>query len=230
MPAKPPPKPPEPNAHKIGYARVSTADQNPQLQIDALIRAGVDPRDIFQEKVSGSSPKRPELEAMLMDVREGDVVIVWKLDRLGRNALHLHQIAQAIQAKGAHLRLLDSSGLDTTTAAGRMMFAMLAAMAQFERDLTYERTMAGLASARANGRSGGQKPRFTDEQVLEAHRVYGVAGGARSLVYKVKGKERSMSLAGFRKALERAEKAQQEKAQWDESHRIEEAERNPDAE
>jgi DNA invertase Pin-like site-specific DNA recombinase len=210
MPAKPksPPTQPEPDAHKIGYARVSTADQNPQLQIDALLRAGVDRRDIWTEKVSGAAKERPQLDALMKDIRPGDVVIVWKLDRLGRDAIRLHQTAEAIQAKGAHLRLLDNSGLDTTTAAGRMMFAMLAAMAQFERDLTYERTMAGLATARAHGRVGGQKPLFTDEQVLEAHRLYGVAGGARSLVYQVKGKYRHMSLAGFRKALERA---QQEK-------------------
>lgn len=189
----------------MGYARVSTADQNPQLQIDALIRAGVDPRDIFEERVSGTSIKRPMLEAMMKDIQPGDIVIVWKMDRLGRNAMHLHQIAQDIQAKGAHLRLLDNSGLDTSTAAGRMMFGMLAHMAQFESDLNYERTMAGLASARAQGRTGGRSARFTDEQVLEAYRLHGVAGGARSLVYKVKGKERHMSLAGFRKALERAQ-------------------------
>jgi DNA invertase Pin-like site-specific DNA recombinase len=202
---KPPPKPPEQDAHKIGYARVSTADQNPQLQIDALIRAGVDKRDIFEEKVSGTAGNRPQLEAMMKDVREGDIIIVWKLDRLGRDAIHLHQIAEAIQAKGAHLRLLDNSGLDTTTAAGRMMFAMLAAMAQFERDLTYERTMAGLQVARNAGRMGGRAARFTDAQVLEAYRMHGIAGGARALVYKEKGKDRPMSLAGFRKALERAQ-------------------------
>jgi DNA invertase Pin-like site-specific DNA recombinase len=204
---KPPPPPPPPvaDAHKIGYARVSAADQNPQLQIDALLRAGVDPLDIFEEKVSGTARNRPVLDAMMKDIRPGDVIIVWRLDRLGRNAMHLHQIAMEIQAKGAHLRLLDNSGLDTTTAAGRMMFAMLAAMAQFERDLTYERTMAGLASARANGRAGGRKARFTDEQVLEAHRLHGVAGGARSLVYTEGKKIKHMSKTGFLKALERAQ-------------------------
>lgn len=202
-PQQPPPPPPTEDAHKIGYARVSTADQNPQLQVDALIRAGVDPRDIFMEHVSGTAVNRPELEAMLKDVREGDVVVVWKLDRLGRNATHLHQIATTIQAKGAHLKLLDNSGLDTTTAAGRMMFSMLAAMAQFERDLTWERTMAGLEVARKAGRKGGRGPLFPDERILEAHRLHGILGGARSLIYKVKGVDRSMTVAGFRRALER---------------------------
>lgn len=215
-PERLPPKQPDPDAHRIGYARVSTADQNPQLQIDALIKAGVDKDDIYEEKVSGSALKRPQLEAMMKDVREGDVVVVWKLDRLGRNAIHLHQIAQDIQEKGAHLRLLDSSGLDTTTAAGRVLFAVLAAMAQFERDLIYERTMVGLAVARANGKVGGRTARFTNEQVLEAYEKHGLLGGARSLTYKEKGKVKVMTKAGFLKALERARAAQAQKESGDE--------------
>lgn len=191
--SKGPPPPPAEDAHKLGYARVSTADQNPQLQIDALIRAGVDERDIWVERVSGASTKRPQLEAMLKDVRAGDVVIVWKLDRLGRTNIGLHQTAQLIQDKGAHLRILDNSGLDTTTAAGRMLFGMLAIMAQFERDVSNERTRAGLAAARERGRVGGRAPLHSDEAILEAAKL-GTAPGARSL---------KMSKSGFIKALER---------------------------
>lgn len=178
----------------VGYARVSTADQNPQMQIDALIRAGVDERDIFVEKVSGVATKRPQFEAMMKDIRAGDVVVVWKLDRLERSNIGLHMAAEAIQKKGAHLRLLDNSGLDTATAAGRMMFAVMAAYAQFERDINYERTMAGLRAARERGRLGGRAQLHSDEAVLEAARL-GTAPGARSL---------GLSKSGFLKALDRA--------------------------
>jgi DNA invertase Pin-like site-specific DNA recombinase len=191
--------PPAEDAHKIGYARVSMADQNPQLQIDALIRAGVNELDIYVEKVSGAATKRPQFEAMLKDVREGDVVIVWKLDRLGRDNISLHRTAEIIQEKGAHLRLLDNSGLDTTTAAGRMMFAMLAAMAQFERDVNHERTLAGLQAARERGRIGGRRSQFTDEQILTAAK-FGTKPGARKL---------GMSVSGFVKAVERVKAAKE---------------------
>jgi DNA invertase Pin-like site-specific DNA recombinase len=202
--------PPGPDAHKIGYARVSTGDQNPQLQIDALIRAGVKEADIWNERASGTAVKRPVLNALIKDLRRGGVVIVWKMDRLGRNAIHLHEVAQEIQRKGAHLRFLDNSGLDTSTAAGRMMFGMLAHMAQFERDLIYERTIAGLAVARAAGRIGGTKPKFTHEEILNALQKHSgnLSQAAQSLRYKGKdGEMRSMSVPGFKRALERAHEA-----------------------
>lgn len=179
----------------IGYARVSTADQNPQLQVDALVRAGVPPQNIYTERVSGAAAKRPQFDAMMKDVREGDTVVVWKLDRLGRTNIGLHQTAQAIQAKGANLRLLDNSGLDTSTAAGRLMFGMLAVMAQFERDVGNERTRAGLAAARERGRVGGRAPKHTDDYILECARL-GTKPGARKA---------KMTVSGFIKAVQRAQ-------------------------
>lgn len=190
--------------HMLGYARVSTADQNPQLQIDALVRAGVDRRDIWVEKVSGAAIKRPQFEFMMKDVQAGDIVVVWKLDRLGRNNVALHQIAEQIRAKGANLRLLDNSGLDTTTAAGRMMFAMLAAMAEFERDLSRERTIAGLARARAEGRKGGTAPKHPDATILEWFNTLGTKQGAKAA---------KMSVPGFNKAVKRAQENLRGKAE-----------------
>jgi len=180
----------------IGYARVSTRDQDPQMQIDALIRAGVHPDDIYHEKVSGAAKRRPQFEAMMKDVREGDVVVVWKLDRLGRTNIGLHMTAERLREKGAHLRLLDNTGLDTTTAAGRMIFAMMASYAQFERDMNHERTMAGLAAARARGRVGGTQAKHSAEAILKFAEL-GTAKGARAA---------KMSKPGFLKALYRARK------------------------
>lgn len=192
QPVPPPPEPEEP--HKIGYARVSTLDQNPQMQIDALMRAGVHEDDIYVEKVSAVASKRPQFEAMMKDVREGDLVIVWKLDRLGRDNVMLHQTAERIREKGANLRLLDNSGLDTGTAAGRLLFGMLAILAQFERDMNRERTMAGLQAAREAGRIGGAIQRKTDDEIWEAGTKYGMTDGAKRLGY---------SLSGFIKAFDR---------------------------
>jgi DNA invertase Pin-like site-specific DNA recombinase len=193
-PALPPLQADDEPGHMIGYARVSTVDQNPQLQVDALIRAGVHHSDIYTEQVSGAAIKRPQFDAMMKDVREGDTVVVWKLDRLARNNVALHQIAERIRSKGANLRLLDNSGLDTTTAAGRLMFGMLAVMAEFERDLSRERTIAGLARARAEGRKGGTVARHSDEAILEWAKL-GTKPGSRAA---------KMSVPGFIKAVQRA--------------------------
>lgn len=200
---------PEPEGpHLIGYARVSTIDQNPQLQIDALLRAGVNEDDIYKEHVSAVAKKRPQFDAMMKDVREGDVVVVWKLDRLGRDNVMLHQIAERIREKGAHLRLLDNSGLDTTTAAGRLLFGMLAILAQFERDIIRERVMAGLQAAREAGRPGGARQRKTDDEIWAAGNKYGMTEGAKRLDY---------SLSGFIKAFDRvrAKREPQQKGRRD---------------
>lgn len=166
---KPPPTEPEDGEpHKLGYARVSTQDQNPQLQRDALVAAGVDPRDIFEEKLSGAKSDRPELRYMLMDTRPGDIVYVWKLDRLGRTAEMLYDTARRIQEKGARLVVLTMPGMDTGTPMGKAMFGMLAVFAEFERAMIRERTIAGLRSARAQGRVGGRRQKATDEKVLAA--------------------------------------------------------------
>jgi serine recombinase len=179
--------------HLIGYARVSTVDQDPRMQIDALIKAGVEPDDIYQEKASGATGKRPQFQAMMKDVREGDVVIVWKLDRLGRTNIGLHQTAEQIRQKGAHLRVITQPGLDTTTAIGRAMFAMLAMFAEFEREVSLERSAAGLKAARERGRIGGATQKHSDKAILEAAKL-GTKPGARHL---------GMSVSGFIKALAR---------------------------
>jgi len=153
--------------HKMGYARVSTSDQDLRMQRDALIAAGVDPRDVFEEQASGAKVKnRPVFQAMLKDVQRGDIVYAWKLDRLARSAADLYETVQKIESKGAHLVILTMPGMDTTTPMGKAMFGMLAVFAEFERAIAYERTMAGLKAARARGKFGGRRSPFTDEQVL----------------------------------------------------------------
>lgn len=192
--------PSEPDdAIKIGYARVSTDDQNPRLQIDALIMAGVDERDIWVETISGAAKDRPQLEGMMKDVRKGDVVCVWKLDRLGRSAIELYQLYERIRAKGADLNVITQPGMDSTTSTGRLLFGILAVMAQFERDIGRERTMAGLVRARREGRNGGTPPRYPDAAILAAAKL-GVKNGAEKLGYTV---------TGFTKAIKRVKKAQE---------------------
>lgn len=139
---------------KIGYARVSTEEQNLDLQLDALTRAGCE--KIFQEKVSGVKTHRVELSKLLAHLRAGDVLVIWKLDRLGRSLQHLVELTHELLEKEVGLQSL-SAPIDTTTAQGRLVFNIFASLAQFERDLIRVRTMAGLARARARGRLGGRK-------------------------------------------------------------------------
>lgn len=190
--------------HLIGYARVSTSDQNPNLQIEALKKRGVDPRDIYWEQGSGvSTTKRREFQAMMKDCREGDIIVVWKLDRLGRTAQQLYDTFQRITARGADIEIITQPGMDTKTPMGRAMFGMLAVFAEFERDMIHERTMAGLRLAREKGRVGGRRQFFTDDTYLDAARL-GLAGGAKKL---------KMTKSGFQKALERARKRLHGKAE-----------------
>lgn len=137
----------------VAYARVSTVDQNPELQFDALKAAGA--TKMFVEKASGADRLRPELAACLAFVRRGDVLLFWKLDRLARSVIHLGQIAEDCRARGVDLRCLTQP-IDTTTSTGKLMFNVLASFAEFERDIISERTLAGLAAARARGRIGGR--------------------------------------------------------------------------
>ncbi|MFD1143051.1 recombinase family protein [Larkinella insperata] len=133
---------------KIGYARVSTLDQNLTLQIDALQKVGCE--KIFQEKISGSKVQRPQLDKMLEHVRAGDTVVVWKLDRLGRSLQHLIELVGNLEKKDAGLISLNDP-VDTTTAQGRLVFRIFASLAEFERELIRERTLAGVAAAKAKG-------------------------------------------------------------------------------
>ena len=155
------PKPP----HLIGYARVSMADQNPDLQIDALVAAGVDRRDIYYEQSSGANSDRPELAALMRDVRPGDVVVVWKVDRLSRNTLKLFLLIDQLKAKGAGLVIITMPGMDTRSPSGMLLFGIVAAIAQFERAMILERTAAGLAAARERGRIGGRREQYSDDDV-----------------------------------------------------------------
>lgn len=152
----------------FGYARVSTEDQNLALQIDALLGHGVDQTRVFSDKASGATlMRRPGLAAAIKALREGDVLVVWKLDRLGRNLEELILTVRRIQEKKAHFRCLTQP-IDTSTPMGTLIFHIFGAMAQFERELGRERTLAGLAAARARGRVGGRRPVLTDERRAKA--------------------------------------------------------------
>lgn len=137
----------------IGYARVSTVDQNPELQLDALRAAEC--TKIFVDHASGADRERPELAKALTFVRKGETLVCWKLDRIARSLMHLLEIAADLEKRGVGFKVLTGN-IDTTTAAGRLMFQMCGAFAEFERSLISERTLAGLAAARARGRVGGR--------------------------------------------------------------------------
>ncbi|MGQ4601620.1 recombinase family protein [Nocardia sp. R6R-6] len=155
---------------RIGYGRVSTRDQHPEAQYDALTAAGC--RQIFLDKASGKLASRPELDkALLVANREGDQLVVTKLDRLGRSLEHLIELSKTLQDRGVDLVVLDQ-GIDTSTAVGRVFFQILGAIAEFEHALMSERTRDGLAAARARGRTGGQKPKLGPRQVQLARAMY----------------------------------------------------------
>jgi DNA invertase Pin-like site-specific DNA recombinase len=149
----------------IGYARVSTTDQDLALQLDALAKAGC--ASVFEDKASGTKADRPGLAAALGFVREGDILTVWKLDRLGRSLPHLIETVNALETRGVSFRSLTEA-IDTTTPGGRLIFHIFGALGQFERDLIRERTRAGLDAAAARGRQGGRKPVMTEEKLRRA--------------------------------------------------------------
>lgn len=151
----------------VGYMRVSSADdrQSVDLQRDALMAAGVDERHLHQDKASGARDNRPGLKACLADLRQGDTLVVWKLDRLGRSLPHLLSIVTGLKAKGVAFRSLTEQ-MDTTTPQGEFLFSVFGALAQYERALTQERVLAGLAAARRRGRKGG-RPLAIDPEKLE---------------------------------------------------------------
>ena len=161
----------------IGYMRVSKADgsQSTDLQRDALISAGVSPAHLYEDQASGRRDERPGLTACLKALRDGDTLLVWKLDRLGRNLRHLVNTVHDLTARNVGLKVLTGQGaaIDTTTAAGKLVFGIFAALAEFERELISERTVAGLASARARGRKGGRPFKMTAAKVRLAMAAMG---------------------------------------------------------
>lgn len=161
----------------IGYMRVSktVGSQVVDLQSDALVAAGVPLEQLYTDRASGKRDDRPGLEACLRALRDGDTLMVWKLDRLGRNLKHLVDVVQALNRRGVGLKVLTGQGaaIDTTTANGRLMFNFFAALAEFERELIIERTNAGLAAARARGRNGGRPFKMTSAKLRLAQAAMG---------------------------------------------------------
>ncbi len=178
--------------HKIGYARVSTQDQDPALQLDALKKAGCE--RIFQEKASGAQRDRPQLMAALDYLREGDTLVVWKLDRLARSMKQLIETVEALGERGVGFQSLTEN-IDTTSPSGRLVFHIFASLAEFERSIIRERTLAGLAAARSQGRQGGRPKAMSDDdrQMVESllrdtdiplARIAKQTGVAVSTIYK----------------------------------------------
>ncbi|MEO7121574.1 MAG: recombinase family protein [Lacisediminihabitans sp.] len=153
----------------VGYMRVSKADgsQSTDLQKDALLAAGVDPELLYEDHASGKKDDRPQLVACLKGLRDGDTLLVWKLDRLGRDLRHLVNTVHNLTERGIGLKVLTCQGaaIDTTTSSGKLVFGIFAALAEFERELISERTLAGLASARARGRHGGRPYKMTSAKL-----------------------------------------------------------------
>ena len=188
------------DGYRIGYARVSTLEQDEALQRDALTAAEC--QRIFVDKVSGKLEHRPALDAMPEQLRPGDSVTVWRLDRLGRSLRHLIDTVADLEARGVAFRSLTES-IDTSTPGGKLTFHLFGALAEFERDLIRERTMAGLAAARARGRNGGRPTVWTTAKVEVARSMYAggehdvatiarVVGVSRASVYRVLTRGESM--------------------------------------
>jgi DNA invertase Pin-like site-specific DNA recombinase len=147
----------------IGYARVSTDEQNLDLQRDALLKSGVSEKDIYTDKVTGVKAERPGLTLALSHLRKGDTLVVWRLDRLGRSLKHLIETVTTLREQGISFKSLTEH-IDTSTATGILVFQIFGALAEFERNLIKERTVAGLNAARARGRTGGRPKGNPDER------------------------------------------------------------------
>jgi DNA invertase Pin-like site-specific DNA recombinase len=152
----------------VGYARISTHVQNLELQLSALKKAGC--KKLYQDKISGTKTNRPGLTLALEVVRKGDMLVVWKLDRLGRTVKGLIDLTKQLQRKGVHFKSITDN-IDTSTSSGRFFFHVMASLAQMERELIAERTKAGLAAARAKGRVGGRKRKMTQSKIESAKKL-----------------------------------------------------------
>lgn len=175
-------------AHLLGYARVSTVEQNADLQRDALKAAGC--YRIFVDTASGKLDERPQLTAVLDQLRPGDTLVVWRLDRLGRSLRHLIETVTGLAERDVAFRSLTES-IDTTTPGGRLIFHVFGALAEFERELIRERTVAGLAAARARGRQGGRPSVMTDDKLTIARQMYESKIHTMEAIAKVVGVSRA---------------------------------------
>ena len=176
----------------FGYARVSTTQQDEALQLDALEKAGVE--KVFTDHASGATTSRPALDELLAQLRRGDTIVIWRLDRLGRSLRHLIEVVAELESRDVALRSLSES-IDTSTPGGKLIFHLFGALAEFERGLIQERTQAGLTAARARGRVGGRPTVWTEEKIntaramLESGKdvstVARVLGVSRASVYRL---------------------------------------------
>lgn len=184
--------------YKLGYARVWTLQQDEALQHDALHQAGCD--RVFVDKASGKLESRPALDELLAQARPGDTVVVWRLDRLGRSLRHLIEVVADLERRGVAFKSLTES-IDTSTPGGKLVFHLFGALAEFERDLIRERTLAGLAAARARGRTGGRPTVWTEDKLRAARAMR--AGGEHDVasIARVLG----VSRASVYRALDKSE-------------------------
>lgn len=183
--------------HLLGYARVSTADQDPALQHDALRAAGC--ARVWTDVASGSRDDRPQLATVLEQLLPGDTLVVWRLDRLGRSLRHLIDVVTDLDQRGVGFRSVTES-IDTTSAGGRLVFHLFGALAEFERQLISDRTIAGLEAARSRGRTGGRPTKMTPVKLRQAERMFAagtsvseiaaVLGVGRATVYRHLGATR----------------------------------------
>lgn len=181
---------------RIGYGRVSTSDQNPDSQRDALNRAGVD--QIFLDTFTGTKANRPELNKMKDQLRSGDTIVITRLDRLGRSTKDLLNLVSELQDQQVNLEVLEQS-INTSTPEGKLFFTLVASFAEFEREIMRARTIDGLASARARGRVGGRKPAMSSAKVATAKQMYAdsrpikeiaeILGVSRPTIYRVLEKQ-----------------------------------------
>jgi DNA invertase Pin-like site-specific DNA recombinase len=152
----------------VGYARVSTKDQEFDLQVNVLRAAGVEERNIFSDMASGAKAERSGLEACIKGLQEGDTLVVWRIDRLGKSISHLVKTVEALRERGIGFKSICDGAIDTTSASGELVFDIFTSLAQFERQLIQERVRAGLDAARARGRQGGRKPLSADDSRVKA--------------------------------------------------------------
>lgn len=168
----------------IGYMRVLTNDQNPDLQRDAIKRLGCE--QIFEDKISGSKAKRPGLNKLLRTIQTGDTVVVWKLDRLGRSLINLADLLRVFKNKGVEFHSI-TEGINTNTSMGRFTYHIMSALAEMEREIIIERTCAGLAAARQKGRIGGRRPKFSEDDWAQMGRLIhnGMSRKEIAIIYDV---------------------------------------------